>query len=288
MSGSEALFANIIRSRYSCRSYSGSPIDEERRRKLQEAMDALRTGPLGASVRFTLLSPTEDDRRALRGLGTYGFIRGAAGFIAGAVGAGPRDLEDYGFLLERIVLAATDLELGTCWIGGTFTRSSFSRRISLTRGEKLPAVAAVGIVADPRQARNTPLRRSIGADNRLPWEELFYDGGFQRVLARESADSFAAPLEMVRLGPSASNRQPWRIVRDGSSWHFYLRRTKGYRGGLGRLFSMSDVQRLDMGIAMCHFALTAAETGREGSWIIRDPGIPVPNAMTEYVVSWMT
>ena len=208
--------------------------------------------------------------------------------LPGAVGSGPRDLEDYGFLLERIVLAATEMELGTCWIGGTFTRSSFSRRISLGRAEKMPAIVAVGIVADPRRARNTTLRRSIGSDNRLPWQELFSDGGFHRPLPREEADRFAAALEMVRLGPSASNRQPWRIVRDGPAWHFYLKRTKGYRGGLGRLLSMSDVQRVDMGIAMCHFALTAADMGLSGSWTIRDPAISVPDALTEYVVSWVT
>ena len=35
-------------------------------------------------------------------------------------------------------------------------------------------------------------------------------------------------LEMVRRGPSASNKQPWRVVRAGERWHLYLQRTRGY------------------------------------------------------------
>ncbi|HVO39669.1 MAG TPA: nitroreductase family protein [Spirochaetia bacterium] len=288
MSDVEARVARLIRSRFSCRSYADASIDAERQGKLRSVMEEITAGPLGAPVRFTLLAPGTADRDALRGLGTYGFIRGSAGFVAGAAGAGPRDLEDYGYSLERIVLAATELELGTCWLGGTFARSSFSRRIALQRAEKMPAVAAVGIIADPRQARNTPLRRRIGSDNRLPWTQLFTEGGFTRPLTPDDAGPWAEPLEMVRLAPSASNRQPWRIVRDGAAWHFYLRRTRGYRRGIvGRLLGMNDIQRVDMGIAMCHFALTARETGLEGTWSVRDPGFAAPDQLTEYVASWI-
>jgi hypothetical protein len=48
-----------------------------------------------------------------------------------------------------------------------------------------------------------------------------------------------------------------------------------------------DLQRVDMGIAMCHFELTAKELGIVGKWKISDPGsISVPQD-TEYVVSWV-
>ena len=288
MKGAEGPVARLIRSRFSCRAYAEAAMDQEKQERLRRLMEGITAGPLGAAVRFTLLAPSPEDRDALRGLGTYGFIRGAAGFIAGAAGPGPRDFEDYGYCLERLVLAATELELGTCWLGGTFTRSSFSRRISLQRSEKMPAVVAIGIVADPRQARNTPLRRRIGSDNRLPWPQLFFDGGFTRPLSPQEAAGWAEALEMVRLAPSASNRQPWRIVRDGTAWHFYLRRTKGYRRALlSRLMRISDIQRVDLGIAMCHFALTVAETGLAGSWSVKDPGLPRPDPLTEYVASWI-
>jgi hypothetical protein len=41
-----------------------------------------------------------------------------------------------------------------------------------------------------------------------------------------------------------------------------------------------------MGIAMCHFELTARALGLNGRWIIKDPLIETPEN-TEYTVSWI-
>ena len=48
------------------------------------------------------------------------------------------------------------------------------------------------------------------------------------------------------------------------------------------------MQRLDMGIAMCHFELTAQELGLEGKWIIAEPGIRTPGELTVYTASWIS
>ncbi len=104
----------------------------------------------------------------------------------------------------------------------------------------------------------------------------------------ESVGDFATVLDMVRWGPSASNKQPWRILNVGGIWHFYLQRTPGYgkESMLGRLLGVADVQRIDMGIAMCHFELSALEMGVSGRWSVSAPsGIKLP-PNTEYVVSW--
>ncbi len=55
---------------------------------------SLTEGPFGNRCRYALLAATSEDSSALKGLGTYGFIRGAAGFIAGAVTPAPKDMED--------------------------------------------------------------------------------------------------------------------------------------------------------------------------------------------------
>jgi hypothetical protein len=92
---------------------------------------------------------------------------------------------------------------------------------------------------------------------------------------------------MVRQAPSASNKQPWRIIRQGGAWHFYLLRTRGYGAGLaGKIMKLDDIQRVDMGIAMCHFDLTAQERFLFGEWAIREPRLEGPDAGAEYVVSW--
>jgi hypothetical protein len=277
----------IIPQRFSCRTYLESPIDETRRKILAEAAESLRAGPRGTAVRFRLIASTPADTEALRGLGTYGFVRGAGGFIVGAAAAGEAWLEDYGYVMEELVLLATDLGLGTCWLGGSFSRSSFSRAIGAEAGERVPAVAALGVVPDPEAARNGVIRRRVRGDQRLPWESLFSNQRFEEPLTPEAAGPFSTPLEMVRLAPSASNKQPWRIVREGRSWHFFLQRTPGYSGGLaGRLLKMEDIQRVDIGIAMCHFELTAREVGLRGAWVLRPPRIETADPLVEYAVTW--
>lgn len=138
----------LIRQRYSCRNYVDRPIDPTIREALSERLASLSAGPFESQTRFSLVAATENDRTSLKGLGTYGTIKGAPGFIVGAARPGQRDLEDYGYCMEQAVLAATGLGLQTCWLGGSFTKSSFARKIGAARDEIVPAVVAVGYPAD--------------------------------------------------------------------------------------------------------------------------------------------
>jgi nitroreductase len=277
----------VIKKRFSCRTYLDVPIAEDKRQLLDDFMSATQTGPLGTRARFKLVAATEQDRDALRGLGTYGFIKGATGFILGAVSEAEKNLEDFGYLMERILLLATSIDLGTCWLGGSFAKSNFAKKMAIRDDELMPAVVSVGYISDQPRIIDRVIRRGVGVVKRLPWERMFFDKQFGAPISAEMAGAHAEPLEMARLGPSASNKQPWRIIKDGSVWHFYLQRTKGYGKGLGGRFIVADLQRIDMGIAMSHFELTAGELGLKGKWIIREPKIEKPDDLTEYVVSWV-
>jgi hypothetical protein len=105
---------DIIKQRFSCRTYAHKPIAEDKRKELAQAAAALRTGPFGSRLRLELIAATEHTPAALKGLGTYGFTSGNTGFIIGAVGEGEKNLEDYGYRLEQLVLHATSIGLGTC------------------------------------------------------------------------------------------------------------------------------------------------------------------------------
>lgn len=275
-----------IRQRYSCRTYTKASLAPETRRALSDFCAAQQVGPSGNRARFTLISAEEEDRAALKGLGTYGFIRNPTGFLLGAVEAGPYALEDFGYLLERMVLEATALGLGTCWLGGSFTKSRFAEKLALREDELLPAVVSVGYPADKRALIDRVVRSAARGDQRLPWEQLFFAGDFATPLPREAAGAYAEPLELVRLGPSASNKQPWRIVRGDAAWHFYLAHTPGY-GRSMRMVTAIDLQRVDMGIAQCHFALVAEALGLPGRWTVHPPKLELPDALTEYSMSWM-
>jgi hypothetical protein len=277
---------DLIKARFSCRRYLEEPISEKDRRQLAGFMAANSTGPFGSPIRFELVTATEADRRALRGLGTYGFIRNPAGFIIGAMEEAKNNLEDFGYAMERIILSATDVGLSTCWLGGTFTKSRFAKKIGMKDRESVPAVTSVGYLAG--KPRDDAIHRWGSGVHRYTWDVLFFDRQFGTPLPRKTAGKYAVPLEMVRLGPSASNKQPWRIVKSGDAHHFYVQRTPGYRESIAfRLFRIADMQRLDMGIAMCHFELTAQELGLVGRWEVDEPAIEKPDAMTEYIASWI-
>jgi hypothetical protein len=279
--------SETARRRYSCRTYLPQPLPAEERAAIGALLSSVTHGPFGAPVRFRLLAASPEDGQALRGLGTYGFISGAPAFIAGAVAPAEKDLEDYGYALEQVVLGATAMGFGTCWLGGSFSRSHFAKAVELEAGEMLPAVAALGHPA--KHAERGLFRLAIGATHRRPFGELFFDRGFAAPLAPEKAGPYAAALETLRLGPSASNRQPWRVVRQGDDWHFFVRRTPGYRKGsfLFGLVQMADLQRVDLGIAMCHFELQARADGLTGRWVHQPPRLELP-AETEYSATWRT
>ena len=108
-----------IRQRISCRSFDGRPLDDRTREQLRAFFRENTRGPFGNALRFELIDLTEMERAELKSLGTYGVIKGASLFIAGAVVKGARAMEDFGYGMERNILFATKLGLGTCWLGGT-------------------------------------------------------------------------------------------------------------------------------------------------------------------------
>lgn len=273
----------LIRKRISCRTYEDKVVEKEKVEQLSDFFSRNTTGPFGNTLRFKILDLTELERKELKTLGTYGVIKGARLFIVGSVTGGYRAMEDYGYCMEKNILFAADLGLGTCWLGGTFNRSGFAGRMNMTDNELLPAVSPIGYAKDKRSRMDNLFRFIAASNKRKSWSELFYDGSFKIPLIEERAEKFAIPLESVRLGPSASNRQPWRICReqDKNTFHFFLERTKGYN----KLFGNIQLQNIDMGISMCHFELSAREIGLEGNWKEDKPDIR--SGHMEYIVSWV-
>ncbi|MGE5844209.1 MAG: nitroreductase family protein [Syntrophaceae bacterium] len=269
-----------IQKRVSCRTFDGKPIDVNVKETLREFMQSNTRGPFGNPLRFELIDLTEAERAELKSLGTYGVIKGASLFIAGAVTRGARAMEDFGFGMERNILFAASLGLGTCWLGGTLNRAGFARKIGLTAQELMPAISPVGYPDEKRSLTDRAFRFMAKSDRRKPWEELFFDGRPGNPLVKGKTGAFEQALESVRIGPSASNRQPWRVVREGTSCHFFLQRTPGYDKMTGEV----KLQDVDMGIALCHFELAAGELGARGKWSEARPSFG--EVTWEYVVSW--
>ncbi|MBC8192027.1 MAG: nitroreductase [FCB group bacterium] len=273
--------SDLIQLRTSWRSCTGMPIPHEKLSLLDEFVRSKSQGVFGDSVRFELVAARSGDSNELKGLGTYGFIRGASGFVVGAVDKQINNLEDYGFLMEDIVLFATNLGLATCWLGGSFQKDNFSARINIQDHEVVPAVVSVGIGADSRNLVDRVIRNVAGSKKRLPWNQLFFETDCRTPLSRAKAQKFGEVFDMVRLSPSASNKQPWRIVMDGNSFHLFLKRTSGYRKPM-----FSDLQRIDMGIAMSHLEAVARELNFDGNWERSEVSFKHPDSW-EYNITWV-
>jgi hypothetical protein len=149
----------------------------------------------------------------------------------------------------------------------------------------MPAVVFVGLIGDDGTER---IREREEGGRRLPAEELLFERRFGIPLDLSGAGPHAEALASVLTAPSATNKQPWRIVREGDLWHFYMRRTRGYGKGsaLFTVLRIADLQRVDLGIAMSHFELVAREQGLRGTWLVRDPGIALADGGVEYAATW--
>ncbi|NLM73914.1 MAG: nitroreductase [Clostridiaceae bacterium] len=267
----------VISLRKSIRTYRNEPLSRELRQKLESFIESVK-GPFDTKMRFVIVDSSNEANNSK--LGTYGVISGAKTFICAVVEPSYRYEENLGYAFEKIVLYATSLGLGTCWLGGTFNKSAFSKAVGIKDGEFMPIVSPVGYAKEKRSLIDSFMVISAGSKNRKDWSELFFEKTFDIPLSKEKADPFTDAMEMVRLAPSASNKQPWRIVKDGNVLHFFLKRTVGYKNIVG-----FDIQRLDIGIAMCHLELTMDESGLKGEWTVFNPGFTI-DSNTEYIISY--
>ncbi len=96
---------------------------------------------------------------------------------------------------------------------------------------------------------------------RKPWKELFFRADFKTPLTEADAGAYAEPLELLRLAPSATNAQPWRVVMDGQFFHFYA-----VVGKEALAANPPAIQRVDGGIGACHFHLSAQDKGLRGAF----------------------
>lgn len=271
-----------IKQRRSIRTYMKEAIRAEDRNSLQQAANKLGNN----LFRFAWFERESRNHFAER-IGTYGVIKGAQAFVVGILrkdAGGQKDAAvQFGYEFEQIILKATELGLGTCWLGGIFTARTFARGIDLEQDEKIVMLSPVGIPANKKHLISKITSWTANSSTRKPWRELFFDGEFTTFLQEKVAGKYAPALEMVRLAPSAVNSQPWRVIRSENGFHFYTASTSYFALGRGGFLRYND-----MGIAMAHFELACQELGLRGEWVFEkqlDDGV---ESNLEYIRSWKT
>ncbi len=203
-------------------------------------------GPFGYSFEFTFDLNYEDDRKRKK-IGTYGLLKNVPAFIGG-VSLDVRDsIIDFGYFLEKIILELTSRGYDTCWLGGTFKRSNY--RKDLEPNEIIPALCAIGHKAEKRSFVDRRIRSAAQSERRLPFGTLFQYFDEEKPLEETEDSRFVDIMHLVQRGPSASNKQPWRIfvADEHDTVYVYLKRTDNYAKALNY-----DIQALDAGITLAH------------------------------------
>lgn len=268
-----------VKLRHSVRTYQqAKPISQTDKEKLMAYADAL-SNPFGVPVSFHLLETKDSNAKKL---GTYGVIKGTKVYIGVTVPTGALSLEAAGYTFENLVLYATNLGIGTCWLAGTFDRNTFASAIGVKENEQFPAISPIGYAAEKRSLTESVFRKTLSADKRKNWSELFFRDSFDTPLTKADAGEYALPLELLRLAPSAANKQPWRILQSNGAYHFY-----------GQIDSPKadkhpiTIERVDVGIGASHFHLAALEKGLSGTFEkLTDVNIPSPKDL-RYLFSWI-
>lgn len=155
----------IIRRRRSVRSYSSKPVSRE---TIRQCLEAVRYAPSACHVqpwRFLIVDQPEMISRLAKAAfsGIYSATRFAAKapvlvvllsqfdlFVQGAgrqIQGTQYHLLDAGIAGEHFVLRATELELGTCWIGW-YNRRKVRKLLNIPRSQRICSLLALGWPAE--------------------------------------------------------------------------------------------------------------------------------------------
>lgn len=269
--------AETIQKRHSVRTYEELTLLPQHRTALQDCMNQL-DNPFGVQVHKYIIDKklSSDGEK----LGTYGVIKGASTFLGISIPDTKMAPVAAGYEFENLILYATNLGLGTVWLAATFNRDGFASAMNIPKDELFPAISPVGYPAAKHSLTETLMRSTMKSSSRKDWGSLFYQEDFHTPLTEPMAGAYAQPLEMVRLAPSAKNAQPWRVRKDGNTYHFYA----NYKQGLSK--GEEVIKRVDIGIALSHFHQTALEQGLSGTFeTVSQENVTIPEN-THYIISW--
>jgi len=166
---------------------------------------------------------------------SYGMLSGVRNFI---VVAGPENdphlFEKLGYYGELLVLEATRLDLGTCWVGGSFDLHSVKTIVQPS--DILVAVIAIGNVEGKFSAKESFIR-GLTHLKKTTNQRFFETDGTE-------PEWFFSAIDAVSKAPSAVNQQPVVFsVKQGVI--------------SARLRIHNHFAKVDFGIAKAHFQLAS-------------------------------
>lgn len=173
-------------------------------------------------------------------------------------------------------------KLGTCWIAGTLNKGEFTKAMKVKENELFIIISPIGYESDKKRIIDKLLKVQRKTRRRKEWKDIFFIENFNSpILDRKDVGEYEEVLENLRLAPSAANRQPWRVLKSEDSFHFYKD-----EGRSNLKMKGIDIQRVDMGIALCHFDLSCKNNRIIGEFINKEPLIQDKDNRFKYIISW--
>ncbi len=275
----ETDFNFLVRKRYSCRTFNGKGVEAQKLQILTDKIDIMNENL--KDIRFGIVDKEKLKSKFIFSKGTYGMFRGDIYYIVGIIKKGiPFGWERFGFYMENLIMLAEEIGLNTCWIGGVFDRKGFGSELNITEDEIIPAIVPIGYAAKKRSIQDKIVRWSAKGDKRKKTEELFFLNNFSTPFPSHISNKINDTLENIRLSPSASNKQPWRLLFKENRILFFIKRDRLY----SKLIDSVDLQRIDMGIGLFHFIYSLKERGIKGSFITENNNYQ--DKSLEYVISF--
>lgn len=226
------ITVETIRERHSVREYDGKPLS-------RAEFDALGAVVEGCARESGLnIQLVGDNPEVFNVIARFGLIRGCRTHVAFVVddakARGVAADDAIGYWGQKIVLAAQDMELNTCWCALCSRKKS---RAVVAPGKKIRLIIAVGhgkTQGFSRKTKSVEVLSSVECAKAPAW--------------------FAAAMEAAQLAPTAMNNQNFKIT--------LLSDAKTVRIDAPQ----SGLNVIDEGIVRCNFEIAANEAGADWRW----------------------
>lgn len=209
----------------------------------------------------------------------YGMIKGHNTYLLGKTKNNSNSRVHYGYLMEKIVIKATEIGVSSCWIG-IFDDTYFDE-ITIEEGYEIASIVILGYAAEKQSLINKFSRFVVNASKRVDWETLFFNYTTNQALTLEEAKDYSESLEMLRLAPSAGNHQPWRVFFDTNANEFHF-----FKKIINKNYEAKGLHDIDLGIGLCHFELASINQNLEGKWVKLPEGVVKKIDDLHYVMTW--
>lgn len=272
----------IIEERRSVREYKDKKVDKKIIDDLFEDIKTKKKLSDDIDIEFYFVNNGYEAYNKIDGLaGYFGKVIKAPHYICLMANEKEGYLESVGYIGENLVLMATKLGLGTCWIEVLDNEEVLKEKLEIDKEGVIVGILAIGYpkkeakvlsMYDTLKKGSISPLTEFGYPNmdieytdkplsgRLSIEDIVYMKKWGNNAKVEDLDNrgLVEIFYYMRLAPSWGNRQPWKFIIDGSKIILAVK---------GKDEKASEkVARIEAGIAMLYFEKMVHEMGLPGSW----------------------